>query len=80
MGAWPTGPRYGAAAAKLIARRENAPDRRDERLAKIAEIAKGNTALGTSTRYPIIYADPPWRYEIRRWAAATALSKTTIRP
>ena len=56
-------PTNGAAAAKLIARRENAPDRRDERLARIAEIAKGNTELGTSTRYPIIYADPPWRYE-----------------
>jgi N6-adenosine-specific RNA methylase IME4 len=53
----------GAEAAKVIARRENAPDRRDERLEKIAEISKGNTALGTSTRYPILYADPPWRYE-----------------
>jgi N6-adenosine-specific RNA methylase IME4 len=53
----------GAAAAKLITRREDTVDRRDERLAKIAEIAKGNTELGTSTRYPIIYADPPWRYE-----------------
>lgn len=53
----------GAAAAKLIARREDAPDRRDERLEKIAEISKGNTGLGTTTRYPIIYADPPWRYE-----------------
>jgi N6-adenosine-specific RNA methylase IME4 len=53
----------GAVAAKLIARRENIEDRRDERLAKIAEIAKGNIALGTSQRYPIIYADPPWCYE-----------------
>jgi N6-adenosine-specific RNA methylase IME4 len=53
----------GAEAAKLIARKEEAPDRRDERLEKIAEISKGNTELGTSTRYPIIYADPPWRYE-----------------
>jgi hypothetical protein len=53
----------GPAAAKLVARKENAVDRRDERLANIAEIAKGNTELGTSTRYPIIYADPPWRYE-----------------
>jgi N6-adenosine-specific RNA methylase IME4 len=53
----------GAAAAKLVARRENVEDRRDERLAKIAEIARGNIALGTSQCYPIIYADPPWRYE-----------------
>lgn len=36
---------------------------RNERLANIAEIAKGNTSLGATKRYPIIYADPPWRYE-----------------
>ena len=44
-------------------REHRGPRRRDERLAKIAEIAKGNTELGTAVRYPIIYADPPWRYE-----------------
>jgi N6-adenosine-specific RNA methylase IME4 len=32
-------------------------------LDKIAEISKGNTDLSTDQRYPIIYADPPWRYE-----------------
>jgi N6-adenosine-specific RNA methylase IME4 len=37
--------------------------RRAERLEKIAAIAKGNTALDTKRRYPIVYADPPWRYE-----------------
>lgn len=35
-------------------------ERREERL---AEIAQGNADLTTATRYPIIYADPPWRYE-----------------
>jgi N6-adenosine-specific RNA methylase IME4 len=34
--------------------------RREERL---EEIAKGNRDLPTGLRYPIIYADPPWRYE-----------------
>jgi N6-adenosine-specific RNA methylase IME4 len=53
----------GAAAAKIVVRRENIEERRDERLARIAEIAKGNTALCTSLRYPLLYADPPWRYE-----------------
>jgi N6-adenosine-specific RNA methylase IME4 len=37
--------------------------RRAERIEKIAAIAKGNTGLDTKRRYPIVYADPPWRYE-----------------
>ena len=37
--------------------------RREERLTRITEIARGNAALPGSERYPIIYADPPWRYE-----------------
>jgi N6-adenosine-specific RNA methylase IME4 len=49
-------------AAKAI-RAEKAEKSRGERLDKIAEIAKGNTELATDIRYPIIYADPPWRYE-----------------
>lgn len=35
-------------------------ERREERL---EEISRNNTELDTSVRYPIIYADPPWRYE-----------------
>lgn len=49
-------------AAKAI-RAEKASVRRGERLEKLAEIAKGNAELTTDIRYPIIYADPPWRYE-----------------
>lgn len=48
--------------AKAI-RAGKAAVRREERLDKIAEISKGNTELATDVRYPIIYADPPWRYE-----------------
>jgi N6-adenosine-specific RNA methylase IME4 len=36
---------------------------RNDRLLNIAEISRGNAVLGTDQRYPIIYADPPWRYE-----------------
>jgi hypothetical protein len=36
---------------------------RDARLAKIAEISEGNLDLSLARRYPIIYADPPWKYE-----------------
>lgn len=38
--------------------------RRQERVQKIAEIATGNQDLEPDERrYPVIYADPPWRYE-----------------
>lgn len=36
---------------------------RQERVEKINEIAKGNAPLIAPQRYPVIYADPPWRYE-----------------
>lgn len=40
--------------------------RRQDRVVKLAEIAKGDAPLAagqTAARYPLIYADPPWRYE-----------------
>lgn len=37
--------------------------RRGERIEKIEQISAGNESLDTSRRYPIILADPPWRYE-----------------
>ena len=30
---------------------------------KIERINQGNVSLSTVTRYPVVYADPPWRYE-----------------
>lgn len=36
---------------------------RETRNETIIEASQGNTELGTEARYPIIYADPPWRYE-----------------
>jgi len=50
-------------AAKGI-RAEKAKTSRAERVENIAEISKGNAGLNTDRRYPIIYADPPWRYEL----------------
>lgn len=50
------------AAAKAI-RTKKASAAREVRLEKIAEISKGNADLSTEARYPVIYADPPWRYE-----------------
>ena len=49
-------------AAKNI-RAEKAKAKRAERIEKIVEISKGNTELKTDKSYPVIYADPPWRYE-----------------
>lgn len=40
-----------------------------ERIANLARIAKGNTPLRPANRYPVIYADPPWRYEFSRLAS-----------
>ena len=36
---------------------------REDRLKKIAEISQGNVELDITVRYPVLYADPPWRYE-----------------
>jgi hypothetical protein len=38
--------------------------KRQERIDNLAEIATGNSALDNSIgTFPVIYADPPWRYE-----------------
>jgi N6-adenosine-specific RNA methylase IME4 len=36
---------------------------RTERIQKIIELSKGNAELSTEQRYPVVYCDPPWRYE-----------------
>jgi len=36
------------------------------RAEKIERINQGNVSLSTVTRYPVVYADPPWRYEHSR--------------
>ena len=35
-----------------------------ERIKKIIDISKGNKNLGIDKTYPVIYADPPWNYDI----------------
>lgn len=49
-------------AAKEI-RAKRADESRTVRIERIAEISKGNAELDVTARYPVIYADPPWRYE-----------------
>ena len=49
-------------AAKQI-RSQRAETLREERVQKIAAMADPSPALDTVQRYPVIYADPPWRYE-----------------
>jgi N6-adenosine-specific RNA methylase IME4 len=49
-------------AAKQL-RTERTEVRRAERFEHIAEIAKGNTALLTTVRYPILLADVAWRFK-----------------
>jgi N6-adenosine-specific RNA methylase IME4 len=48
--------------AKRI-RAEKAEARRAERVQRLAEISTGNTEL-PGGKYPIIYADPPWFFEV----------------
>lgn len=51
------------AMARLI-RQERSERTREERIERINDIALGNQELGTVQRcYPVLYADPPWRYE-----------------
>lgn len=50
-------------AAQAI-RQERTEVRRQERIEKIVQIAQGNSDLAeTAILYPIVYVDPPWRYE-----------------
>lgn len=58
------GPKQIVEASKKV-RAKKAAQRREQRVDKINEIAQGNKPLeDTADRlYPIIYADPPWRYE-----------------
>jgi N6-adenosine-specific RNA methylase IME4 len=51
------------AAAYKAFRAEGIEQNRISRIERIVEISKGNQELETDVRYPIIYADPPWRYE-----------------
>jgi len=44
-------------------RAKKTESRRQERIEKISEISKGNAELEVNQTYPVIYADPPWRYE-----------------
>ena len=37
--------------------------RRSSRVEKINEISKGNKELKTEMRFPVIYCDPPWKYD-----------------
>ena len=59
-----------AIATRSITLREVLNERRRvARVVKLAEIARGNTPLNTTIRYPVVYADPPWQYEHVRTAS-----------
>ena len=50
------------ASKEIRARR--AEERRDERMETLAAIATGNRGLDGVGTFPVIYADPPWRYDV----------------
>jgi N6-adenosine-specific RNA methylase IME4 len=49
-------------AAKKINKEKN-DKRRTERVEKIAKIAAGNSALSTARKFPVLYMDPPTKFE-----------------
>jgi N6-adenosine-specific RNA methylase IME4 len=49
--------------AALTIRARKGEQRRVVRLQKLVEVSKGNADLPTGRRWPILLADPPWRYE-----------------
>jgi N6-adenosine-specific RNA methylase IME4 len=58
-------------AAKEI-RAARSEDRRNERIEKIVAISTGNAPVGSiAERYPVIYLDPPWRYDYAESDART---------
>lgn len=44
----------------------NKERKKRERVEKIVEISAGNEELKSDKTYPVIYADPPWRYEFSK--------------
>lgn len=48
---------------KTTVREERKKRKRKERIERIQDITNGNTNLDTGKQYPVLYADPPWRYE-----------------
>jgi N6-adenosine-specific RNA methylase IME4 len=49
--------------AKAI-RAKKAEARRAERMAKIVELTRKDAPLPSDRRYPIVYADPPWQFQV----------------
>jgi N6-adenosine-specific RNA methylase IME4 len=45
-------------------RAEKMEQRRAERLEKLATIAQGNGPLPTDRKYPVLYVDPPWTFDV----------------
>lgn len=63
LAALPLPVRDAIASRELTMRDALKPVRQEERMVKLAEVAKGNVELALPAKYPIVYADPPWKYE-----------------
>lgn len=58
----PQGEKAVKESAKEIRERKT-KRRREKRLERIIQISAGNASLDLAQRYPVIYIDPPWRYD-----------------
>lgn len=50
--------RFGAVLGTYLSEK-----RKRNRVKKINEISKGNTELKTDIKFPVVYCDPPWKYD-----------------
>ena len=53
-------------------RARKAAERHAESVRRLAEISQGTRTLSTGPRYPLIYADRPWFFEVHDSVADTA--------
>jgi N6-adenosine-specific RNA methylase IME4 len=58
-----SGPDAAQSVGRVSTKNQRSEERRQKRIGRIEEISKDNAPLVEPRRYPIIYADPPWRYE-----------------
>src|SRR5262249_5046775 len=52
--------------------------KREKRLTKLAEISKGNGALPIGRKWPVIYADPEWRFT--SWSEQNGMDRLPDKP
>jgi N6-adenosine-specific RNA methylase IME4 len=61
-------------------RAQHMEQRHAERIKRLAKISEGSAALPTGQRFPVIYADPPWYFEVYDSVSGTARTPDAYYP